>query len=112
MYYENLIERTNIDATTDMLRSYIAPVLEADVLYNKAEKWRKSTGAGIDVGDDSTIKEKLSQISTNYEHFSVLFGSKSEANCVIETYNLDVLQYCSHFTEIVEVAEIAAELSQ
>ncbi|XP_049302030.1 uncharacterized protein LOC109579820 [Bactrocera dorsalis] len=82
-------------------------------MYNKVEEWRKSTGAGIDVGDDvSSIKAKLSQMCPNYKRFSVLFGSKSEVNCVVETYNLKVSQYCSDFSDLVEVVEIPAESSQ
>ncbi|XP_049302091.1 uncharacterized protein LOC125775479 [Bactrocera dorsalis] len=106
LYYKKLVEITNIDATTDMLRCKVRYWKQ---MYNKAEEWRKSTGAGIDVGDDvSSIKAKISQMCPNYERFSVLFGSKSEANCVVETYNPEVSQYCSDFADLVEVVEIPA----
>ncbi|XP_039967823.1 uncharacterized protein LOC120779547 [Bactrocera tryoni] len=82
-------------------------------MFNKAEEWRKSTGAGIDVGDDvSSTKAKLSQMCPNYDRFSILFGSKSEENCVVETCNPEVSQYCSDFADLLEVVEIPAESSQ
>ncbi|XP_050339043.1 uncharacterized protein LOC126765361 [Bactrocera neohumeralis] len=72
LYYQKLIETTNIDA----------------------------------------LSAKLSQMCPNYERFSVLFGSKSEANCVVETCNSGVSQYCSDFADLVEVVENPAESSQ
>ncbi|GBP98279.1 hypothetical protein EVAR_72884_1 [Eumeta japonica] len=71
LYYRKMIERTQIDATPEMLRCKVRYWKQT---FNKAEQWRKSTGAGLDVGDEaSTINEKLLKICPSYDRFSLLF---------------------------------------
>lgn len=66
IYYQKCLDQIKIDATCEMLR---CKVRYWKATFNKAEEWRKSTGAGIDVNDDcSTIKGN----SFDYNHFAFL----------------------------------------
>ncbi|XP_036323579.1 uncharacterized protein LOC118737279 [Rhagoletis pomonella] len=91
IYYEKLIEHTNIDATWNTLKCKIRHLR---VILQKANDLLISAATGKDGDDCDTIKDKMLQICPYYDQLSDIFPLATASEFpLMATPKLEVLNY-------------------